>query len=150
MKSEIKLATQLCPTLCDPVDCSPPGSAVDGILQARMLQWIAISFPRGSSWPRSWTHVSCIAGRVFTVSATRGAQGSLHSVRDAVAVSHGLQPTRLLCPWDSPGRNTGVGCHVLQGNLPSPGIKPGLLHCRWILYQLNYQGNPVWLELMFC
>ena len=49
-----------CPTLCDPVDCSLPGSSVHGIFQARVLEWIAISFSRGSSWPRDRTHVSCI------------------------------------------------------------------------------------------
>ena len=43
---------QLCLTLCDPVDCSPPGSSINGILQARILEWVAISFSRGSSWPR--------------------------------------------------------------------------------------------------
>ena len=44
---------QLCPTLCDPMDCSPPGSSVRGITQARILGWVAISFPRGSSRPRN-------------------------------------------------------------------------------------------------
>ena len=53
-----------------------------------------------------------------------------------------LDPTRLLCPWDSPGRNTGLGCQVfLQGIFPTQGSNPGLLHCRWILYQLNHQGS---------
>ena len=52
-----------CPTLCDPMDCSPPGSSVHGILQARILEWVAISFSRGSSQPRDRTWVSCIAGR---------------------------------------------------------------------------------------
>ena len=51
---------QLCPTLCNPMDYSPPGSSVHGILQARILEWVAISFSRGSSWPRNWTHVSCL------------------------------------------------------------------------------------------
>ena len=46
------LVTQLCPTLCNPVDCSPPGSSVHGISQARVLEWVAISFSRGSSQPR--------------------------------------------------------------------------------------------------
>ena len=46
---------QSCPTLCDPVDCSPPGSSVHGILQARILEWVAISFSRGSYRPRDWT-----------------------------------------------------------------------------------------------
>ena len=58
---------QSCPTLWDPVDCSPPGSSVHGILQARILEWVAISFSRGSSWPRDWTKVSHIAGRRFTI-----------------------------------------------------------------------------------
>ena len=57
---------QSCPTLCDPMYCSPPGSSVHGILQARILEWVAISSSRGSSWPRDWTQVSCIAGRLFT------------------------------------------------------------------------------------
>ena len=51
---------QSCPTLCDSLDGSPPVSPVPGILQARILEWIAISFSRGSSWPRDWTWVSCI------------------------------------------------------------------------------------------
>ena len=61
---------QLCPTLCDPRDSSPPGSPVPGILQARTLEWVAISFSR-SSQPRDRTQVSCIAGRCFTIWATR-------------------------------------------------------------------------------
>ena len=57
---------QSCPTLCDPVDCSPPGSSVHGISQAKILEWVAISFSRGSSRLRSRTHFSCIAGGFFT------------------------------------------------------------------------------------
>ena len=63
--------TQSCPTLCNPVDCSPSGSSAHGILQARILKWVAISFSRGSSWPRDRTQVSCIAGRRFNLWATR-------------------------------------------------------------------------------
>ena len=62
---------QLCPTLCDSMGCSLSDSSVHGIFQARVLQWIAISFSRGSSRPRNWTRVSHIAGRRFTVWATR-------------------------------------------------------------------------------
>ena len=51
---------------CNPMDCSPPDSSVHEIIQARRLEWIAISFFRGSSWPRDWTCVSCIAGKFFT------------------------------------------------------------------------------------
>ena len=62
-----------CSTLCDPMACSPPGSSVHEILQAGILEWVAISFSSGSSWPRDWIHVSCIAGRFFTIWATRKA-----------------------------------------------------------------------------
>ena len=56
---------QSCPTLCDSVDCSPPGSAIHGIFQAEMLEWVAFFFSRGSSQPQDWTPISCIsyAGR---------------------------------------------------------------------------------------
>ena len=51
---------------CNPMDCSPPGSSVYGILQARILEWVAISFSTASSWPRNWIQVCCVAGRFFT------------------------------------------------------------------------------------
>ena len=60
------LITQLCPTLCNSMDCSPPGSSVQEIFRARLLEWVAISFSRGSSQPEDQTHVSCNAGRFFT------------------------------------------------------------------------------------
>ena len=52
---------QSCPTLCDPVDCSPPGSSVHGVLQARRLEWVAMPSSTGSSWPRDWTCVSKVS-----------------------------------------------------------------------------------------
>ena len=64
LESEV---AQSCPTLCDPVDCSPLGSSVHGILQARVLEWVAISFSRGSSPPRDRTQVSRIVDRRFTI-----------------------------------------------------------------------------------
>ena len=60
-------------SLCDPKDCSPSGSSVHGILQARILEWVAIPFSRGSSWLRDQTLISRIIGRFFTVWATREA-----------------------------------------------------------------------------
>ena len=63
--------TQSCPTLCNPMDYSPPGSSVHGIFQARVPEWVAISFSRGSSWPRDRTRVYHIVGRRFTIWATR-------------------------------------------------------------------------------
>ena len=68
---------QSCPTLCDPMDCSLPGS-IHEIFQARILEWVAISFSRGSSRSREWTWVSRISGRRFTVWATRGAFSNLY------------------------------------------------------------------------
>ena len=66
------LSAQSCPTLCNPMDCSPPGYSVHLILQARILEWVAISFSRGSSWPRDQTWVSRIAGRCFLTSEPPG------------------------------------------------------------------------------
>ena len=81
------------PTLCNPIDGSSPGSPVPGILQARTLEWVAISFSNAGKWT---VKVSC-------------------SVASDSSRPHGLQPTRLLCPWDVPGKSTRVGCHcVLQ------------------------------------
>ena len=77
---------RLCPTLCNPIDGSPPGSPVPGILQARILEWVAISFSKVKS-------------------------------ESEVTQSHGLQPTRLLHPWDFPGKSAGMGCHCLLHSL---------------------------------
>ena len=62
---------QSCLTLCNPMDCSPPGSSIHGTFQARILEWVAISFCRRSSQPRDWTRASHIVGRCFTIWATR-------------------------------------------------------------------------------
>ena len=80
-----------CVQLCNPIDGSPPGSPIPGILQARTLEWVAISFSMHESekWKRS------------------------RSVVFKSLWPHGLQPTRLLHPWDFPGKSTGVGCHCL-------------------------------------
>ena len=83
--------TSVCPTLCDPIDGSPPGSPVPGILQARTLEWIAISFSSAWKWSRS------------VVSDSSRPQG--------------LQPTRRLHPWDSPGKSTGVGAIAFSAGI---------------------------------
>ena len=64
------LVSQSCPILCHPMDCSLPGSSIHGISQARTLEWVAISFSRGSSWPRDRTCVSCIGMQVLYCWAT--------------------------------------------------------------------------------
>ena len=71
---------QSCPTLCDPMDCSLPGFSVHGIFQARILEWVAISFSRGSSLPRDQTWVSSIADWRFTIWATREAHHILKTI----------------------------------------------------------------------
>jgi len=68
------LVAQSCLTLHDPMDCSPSGSSANEILQARILEWVAISFSRGSSWLRDRTQISHLAGRFITIWATKEAQ----------------------------------------------------------------------------
>ena len=70
---EARMYANPCPTLCNPIDCSPPCSSVHGILQPRILEWVAIPFSRGSSQPRDQTQVSCIVSRFFNIWATRDA-----------------------------------------------------------------------------
>ena len=87
-----RLGTQLCPILCNPMDCSPSGSSVHGIFQARILQWVVIPSFRGSSQPRYQTWVSCIAGRFFIIWDTREAQKITN-----VSISIRELNPRLLC-----------------------------------------------------
>ena len=97
-ESESEVA-QSCPTLCDPVDCSLPGSSVHGIFQAIVLEWIAISFSRGSSRPRDRTWVSLIVDRCFTIWATREVRAQWYVYAAAAAKS--LQSCPTLCdPMD--------------------------------------------------
>ena len=70
-KKKVKLKSLSHVQLCNPMDCSLTGSSIYGIFQARILEWVAISFSRRSSRPRDWTQVSCISGRLFTTWGTR-------------------------------------------------------------------------------
>ena len=67
------LVTELWLTLCDPMDWGPPGSSVHGIFLERILEWVVISFPRASSWPKDWTHISCTGRKTLYHWATREA-----------------------------------------------------------------------------
>ena len=71
--SNVCSVAKSCPSLCDTMDCSPPGFSVHGILQARILEWVAISFSRRSSWPRDQTHVSLFGRQILYCWATREA-----------------------------------------------------------------------------
>ena len=102
------LVARLCLTLCDAKDCSPPGSSVHGILQARTLGWVAIPFSRGPSQPRDWTQVSFIVGRFFTIWATREAHKThmvLPKFNDAVFsvewIQHRLSTFHYCCYFGS-------------------------------------------------
>ena len=128
------LVAQSCLTLCDPMDHSYQGPLSMGILKARMLEWVAMLSSRGSSQQRDETR------------------------------SPTLQADSL--PSEPPGKpkNTGVGSlSLLQGNFRTQELNQGLLHCRWILYQLSYPGSPTvslldfknpinrhFLEFMWC
>ena len=83
-----------CPTLCNPMDCSlPDSSSVRGIFQARILEWIAISFSKRSSQPRDWTQVYHIVGRCFPVWATAGKESACNVGRP------GFDPCTGMIPW---------------------------------------------------
>ena len=128
-QTTVLLVTQLCLTLRNPMDCSPPGASVHGILQARTLERVAISFSRGSFWPRDRTQVSCIAGGFFTVWATREAlEEQTSESKNRSAMSDSLRPHGPYSPWNSPGQNTGEGSRsLLQVIFPTQGSNPGLL-----------------------
>ena len=96
------------PSFVTPRDCSLPGSSIHGILQARILEWGAIPLPRESSWPREWTLVSCIAGRLVTIWAAA-----------AAAAAKSLQ----LCP---------TLCDPIDGS-PSGSTVPGILQAPYEL-----------------
>ena len=83
VKTEV---TQSCPTLCNPMDCSLPGSSLHGILQARVLEWVDISFSRGSSRSKDQTQVSHIPGRHFNLWATREAGTSTLPSSDSLGL----------------------------------------------------------------
>ena len=93
------------------MDCSLPGSPLPGILQARTLEWVAISFSNAWKWSRSVV------------------SNSLQP--------HGLQPTRLLCPWDFPGKSAGVGCHCLL-HIPS-WDNPKVNNGPWVIIRCQYR-----------
>ena len=151
------LVAQLCLPLFYPVDCSPPGSSVHGIFQARILKVVSISYSR--DWPVSLASPA-LAGRTFVTSAFWEARNivccccclvaqSCLTICDPWTVS-----TRLPCPWDFPDKNTGVGCHfLLQEGFPTQGSNPCLLcllHWQAGSSPLAPPGEPidVWTSMI--
>ena len=97
------LVTQSCLTVCDPMDCSPQGFSVHGILQGRTLEWVTIPFSRGSSQPRGWTQASCMAGGFFTVWAASWAiWASSWAASEALAVYSPLTSVKCWTVFVSP------------------------------------------------
>ena len=97
---------KLCPSLCDPVDCSPPGSSVRGIFQARILEWVAVSFSRGSSWRRDETHVSissvsCIGRWIFFFFFTTELPGKPIKTLYGYLLFHSYADFIQTCNWSS-------------------------------------------------
>ena len=136
---------QSCPTLCDPIDGSPPGSPIPGILQASTLEWVAISFSNAWKWKVKVKSLSRVQPLATPWTAAFQAPPSMGFSRQEYwsrvplpspacvlsyvqfLVPHALQSNRLLCSWDSPGNKTGMDCHLhFQGIFQ--GSNPSLLH----------------------
>ena len=108
---------QSCPTLCEPIDGSPPGCPLPGILQTRTLEWAAISVSNAGKWKvkvKLLSHIQLLA-------------------------THGLQPTRLCRPWDFPGKSIGVGCHCLLPIKPGGLQKSCFFGLLWTAFQSHWQ-----------
>ena len=114
--------SQLCPTLCNLLDCSLPGSSVHGILQAKILEWIAIPFSKESSSPRDRVQISCIPGRFLTIWATREAQS-----KNIVAISKA---------------NNLCSCVVFCQVFTMDGKTKPSIYCR----ELSYKKQRNWIK----
>ena len=134
-----RFVAKLCPTLCDCMDCTPPGSSVSGILQARILEWVAMPSSRGSSqprdwtqishttggccsrrsfWLRYWTHVSCIASGFFTTKPPGNPAGGFFTVwatkevhQDLWSPSIKKKTPRVILWTSAAGPKDGPLCH---------------------------------------
>ena len=138
------------------MDCSPPGSSVHGILQARILEWVAIPFSGGSSWPRDWTQVSCIAGLFFTTWAI------LYQLRASLVVqllknlSAMWETWVYSLAWEDPlKKRKATHSSILAWRIPWMVYSVGLQRVRhdWAIftslhftYELSHKGSPRILE----
>ena len=115
----------------------------------RKEYWNGLPFPPPGDLPDPGIEPAslvspALAGRFFTTELPGKPLGPSESESNSRSVvSDSLPPHGLHSPWNSPGQNTGVGnLSLLQSIFPTQGLNPGLLHCRWILYQLSYSGKP--------
>ena len=151
-------------TLCDPIDCSPLGSPVPGILQTRTLEWVAISFSNAWKWKVKVKSLSSV--RLLATPWTVAHQ-AVHGIFQARILewvafpspgdlpNPGIEPRSPALQADSlpvepqgKPKNTGLGSlSLLQWIFPTQELNQGLLHCRQILYQLSYEGSPIIKEM---
>ena len=167
------LVTQSCVTLCNPVDCSPPGSSVhedppgkntgvgchallQGIFLTKKLNW-GLLHCRWILYQLS--HLGSPILSLYECFYAFPLECKLYESRNNFIYNYMIVKShsrvRLFAtpwtvahqapsPWDFPGMNTGVGCHfLLQGIFPTQGLKLGLPHCRQTFYRLSYQGSPI-------
>ena len=127
---------QSCPTLCNPMDHSPPGSSVQGILQARILEWVAMPFSRWSSQPRDQTCFSCIAGRFFTAELTPKAR-----VWPLSGVFHPQHLFVTLTPCQGGSEVLTAYPHHICPNNTKLGASRGQ-KCTWFLHHCVSNAQP--------
>ena len=113
-----------------------------------VVQWLTICLSIQVTRVRSLVqedHTCCRASKPASHNywSARPTPCEVKETEASSVMSDSLRPHGLYSSWNSPGQNTGVGTlSLLQGIFPTQGLNPGLLHCRWILYQLSYQGSP--------
>ena len=139
---------QSCQTHCNPINCSLPGSSVDGILQARILEWVSMPSSRGSSQPRDWTQVSRLAGGFFAIRAPRETPSSSQS---CIIIQKGCFGIATLSTSWLGTENTR---HLAGGRTDSPkGVMTFIVHHVWRLWRLGsllFGTVYVWGQIVPC
>ena len=140
------LVAQSCLILCNPMDCSPPGSSVHGTLQVRVLEWVAISFSRGSCQPRDRTWVPCIAGRFFTVWVTRKLVHTLGNMSAYVYQSEkAMAPHSSTLAWKIPWTEEPGGLQSMGSLRVGHGWTTSLSLFTFTHWRRKWQPTPVFL-----
>ena len=113
----------------DPMDCSLPGSSIPGVSQAGILEWVAISFSRGSSYPGMEPASPALQENTAESPVCACVHAKSLQLCPILCDPVDCNP-QLLCPWDSPGQNIGLGCHALfQGIFPTQGLNLSYISC---------------------
>ena len=131
---QLVLVAQWCPILYDPLGCSPPGSSVHGILQVRILEWVAIPFSKGPSWPRDWTHTGLRHCRPILYCLSHQGPHCTRRLMQSLGKTRAGKP--LCCwdvyPWSHGHHNLPLCPGRLQGSwpqLPEPRAQRRLAFC---------------------